>query len=455
MTISGGSWLIIIIGIVVCFAGICFKKLFEVILGFIWGFATGYLIIAILALAGNKAIRNIDDSSALFILIVAGLLLAALSVALERLMMAIRGFLISFFIMMLVLAAASNDMEMTTALGIAVIIAFIVAGVMWAYYKYAFIIECAITGSIMINHVGLLGGADPSSFMSNALYGGYMSADNSTSVFFTVLVAIAGIVVQSIILSKIEGGLVRASTPDNDGTLVTKKEGSISSLFPDSHIRKANYAALRGYEKYLIIAPILVFLVLRFLSRFESGAPSAQIYDLIYKTGRIRYYLELICTGIFEGALIYFVIYYEMKVSAIYQLFALIWLPLELLDLIRYHFSNVLSSNPKYIIMSIGRYVLIWALLLVLDYALKNEVLKTISMCMVTIFMIAAGISFIFYGHLYFYFDINNFIHWSIIVMTLIVLICLGKKNIRCYNCGTAIIDGDTYCRHCGDKVIV
>ena len=453
MSISGGSWLIIIIGIIICFTGILYKKIFEAILGFIWGFATGYLVLVILALSGNYAIRNMDDSSAIFMSIIIGLALAALSVFLERIMMAIRGFLISFFIMMLVLAAVSYEMEMTAALAIAAIVALIAAGVMWVYHRYAFIIECAITGSIMINHIGLMGGTDPSSFMSNTLYGGYRSTDN-TAIVFTVLVAIAGIVVQSIILSRIEGGEIRVSALNNDNPAETKIEGTLSTLFPDSHTRKADFAALRNYEKSLIIAPIIAFFVLRFLSRFEYGTSSMQISDFIYKTGHIRFYLELICTGIFEGALIYFVIYYEMKVSAIYQMLALLWLPLELLDLIRYHFSNVLSGDPKYVIMSVGRYALIWAILLVLDHVLKNENLKIFSMCLATIFMIATGISFLFYGNLYFYFNFNNIIHWSMIVVTLIVLIYFGKKNIRCCKCGTALIDGDTYCRYCGDKVI-
>ena len=455
MAISGGSWLIIIAGILICFAGILIKKIFEALLGFIWGIATGYLILIILALAGNHAVQNMNDSTVVVILIIAGLILAALSVFFDRLMVAIRGFLISFFIMILILAVASYDMEMTTALAIAVIVAVIVAGVMWEYYKYAFIIECAITGSIMINHIGLMGGANPQSFMSNTI-NGYRSSDNSTAVVITVLVAIAGIVVQSMILSKMEENGVIGTVKLGGGIHPTSESGlALTSLLPDSHIRKATIAAVRNYEKYLLIAPVIAFLILRLMSRYEYETSSKQIYNVLSQTWQVRHYLELICMGIFEGALIYFVIYYEIKVSAIYQLFALLWLPLELWDLIRYHFSSTLSRDPKYVVMSVGRYVLIWALLLVLDYGLKNEVAKYISMCVVTIFMITTGFSLLFYGNNSFYVDLNNCIHWGMIVMTLTALVYLNKngKNKRCLKCGIELIDGDSYCRNCGDKI--
>lgn len=429
MSISGGSWVIIIIGIIICFAGICFKRLFEALLGFVWGFATGYLLLFLLALSGNYAIRNMDDSAAIIILIIAGLALAALSVYLERIMIAIRGFLVSFFIIMLSLAAASYDMEITTAVGIALICAMIVAVVMWRYHRHAFIIECAITGSIMINHIGLLGGTDPASFMSNTFYGGYKSADNSNAVAITVIVAIAGFIFQSFLNNKIENSSIGVVKSGGGIARAIGSEISVASLLSDSHIEKASFTAIRSYEKYLIIAPILAFLILRLLSKYEYDPPSTEIYNLLYQTWKVRNYLEIICTGIFEGALIYFVIFYEIKVSAIYQLLALLWLPLELWDLIRYHFSNILSGNPKYVALSVGEYILIWALLIILDYILKNELAKYVLMCLVTIFMTATGFDFLLYGNMYVYVGLPNCIHWSIIVITLGVLVYFNKRG--------------------------
>ena len=160
--------------------------------------------------------------------------------------------------------------------------------------------------------------------------------------------------------------------------------------------------------------------------------------------------------GVFEGALIYFVIYFEKKVSAIYQLFALVWLPLELIILIKYHFSSVLNGDPKYTLVSIVKYALIWALLVALDYVVKNEMAKCVSMCFVTIFMMSTGINAIFYGNVYFYIDIYRFIRWAMVLITLAVLVFIRKKGKkkRCLKCGTDIIDGDLFCRNCGQEVI-
>lgn len=443
---TGGNWLIIIVGIVICFMGICLKKIFEAILGFVWGFSFAYIMLFIMALAGSYGIRNMDDATALMWEVIIALMVAALSVLLERVFMAVRAFLITFLITMLIFATMSYDADFTTAVVIAVIVGLIFAGIMWAYHKYAFIIECAITGSIMINHVGLLGGSDQSRFMSNMLYG-YSRTDNSTAIFITIVVAIAGIVVQSMILQKIESGALTSGNKEGITGINGEKFTSILALLPDSNIQKANIAAVRQYEKYLIIAPVIAFFVMHILK-------SMGLIQYTEFAWEFRYYVELILTGIFEGALIYSVVYYETKVSGIYQLLWLSWVPAEILYHLKNHYIFLVGYGFRHDALFVCKYLIIWGLLMALDYTIKNEKAKITAMCVVTILMVNSGISFLMYGYFSFYVNIYNSVQAIALVSTVLILIYMrkNKKDTACLHCGTEIITGDLYCRNCGKK---
>ncbi len=202
MDLQAINIVIIIVGILVCFTAIVFKKLFEAILGFVWGFSLSYVILIIMALTGSYAVRDMDDATAILMMIVIGIIGAALSIWLERLLMSIQAFIMSFLISLLVIGMMLQDSDLTTAFIIAVVIAAIMSIFVWIYHKYAFIVITAITGSIMINHMGLLGGSDPSNALNQLVYG--RGIDNTTAIFLTIIIAIAGIVVQSALLKAME-----------------------------------------------------------------------------------------------------------------------------------------------------------------------------------------------------------------------------------------------------------
>lgn len=219
------------------------------------------------------------------------------------------------------------------------------------------------------------------------------------------------------------------------------------ALLPDSNIQKANIAAVRQYEKYLIIVPVIAFFVMHILK-------SMGLIQYTEFAWEFRYYVELILTGIFEGALIYSVVYYETKVSGIYQLLWLSWVPAEILYHLKYHYIFSVGYGFRHDALFVCKYLIIWGLLIALDYVIKNEKAKITTMCVVTILMVNSGISFLMYGYFSFYVNIYNSVQAIALVGTVLVLIYMrkNKKDTVCLHCGTEIITGDLYCRNCGKK---
>ena len=129
--------LIIVIGIMICFTAIVFKKLFEAILGFVWGFSLSYVIMMLMALVGASQIRDMSDATAMFLLIAIGIIVAVITVALDRLMITIHSMIISFLLLLLLVGVMFQGSDFSVALIIALVGAVIVGIVMWKWHKYA------------------------------------------------------------------------------------------------------------------------------------------------------------------------------------------------------------------------------------------------------------------------------------------------------------------------------
>lgn len=204
--------LIIVIGILVCFTAIIFKRFFDAILGFVWGVSVSYIVMILMALSGMSQIRNMQDATAVIVLILVGVIAAIATVLLERLFITIHSVIISFFILFLLIGLSFQDAELSVIIVITLIGAVIIGMVMWKYHKYAFIIETAITGSIMINHMWLI------SYNSNLyIVRNSESNINAGVIILTIIIAIAGVVVQSNILRRMENNIVSFHLENNSG----------------------------------------------------------------------------------------------------------------------------------------------------------------------------------------------------------------------------------------------
>ena len=247
--------LIIVIGILVCFTAIVFKKIFEAILGFVWGFSLSYVIMMLMALVGTSQIRDMSDATAMFLLIAIGIIVAVITVALDRLMITIHSMIISFLLLLLLVGVMFQGSDFSVALIIALVGAVIVGIVMWKWHKYAFIIETAVTGAIMINHFWLVPAG--TNYYSLA-YGG--SGINGMAVLVTIIVAVAGIITQSNLLNRME---TLAASRASIGGLGSASSISAGDLINDISDRLRNSVIIKELlsEKIWLLIALLGFII--------------------------------------------------------------------------------------------------------------------------------------------------------------------------------------------------
>ncbi len=156
---------------------------------------------------------------------------------------------------------------------------------------------------------------------------------------------------------------------------------------------------------------------------------SESMRSILMSTGTFRMYLNVILEGIFVGGIIYFVIYYEFKVSAIYQLFYLACLPVEIWEQSNYGYSTMLSNGVGSAIMSILEYCIPWIIFLVLDRCIHNIKIKSIVMCILAICWFPAISVFLELGVFYPAVSLYNCLKWLGIAGGIFVLPYLKKTH--------------------------
>lgn len=408
--------LIILIGILFCFFGIRFRKYVQIFFSFLCGCGFAYFIMFVLVM--SRTVDNIDDMLAVFAVLSVGILMAIFSWKFERWLVTIQAILITLVITIVIIGFAFSDISF----GIVFIISLVIAGIMgyvtWMYYRYAFICETAIIGAIMINHVWLFGGTSGIGY-------GYYEDGNLFAVLLTIITAIAGIVVQSKTLKRMEG---RTDGKTHQWRNLPFSFNFVTEVFNRSDVKKLRASSLNRYEKLMVVAPVSAFLVNRILNSMYN-TESESMYSILMSTGTFRMYLNVILEGVFVGGIIYFVIYYEFKVSAIYQLLYLTCLPVEIWEQSNYGYSTMLSNGAGAAILSILEYCIPWIIFLILDKCIHNIKIKSIVMCILAICWFPAISVFLELGVFYPSVSLYNCLKWLGIAGGIFVLPYLKKSH--------------------------
>lgn len=410
MNINGVNIFIILLGIVICFFGIYFKKAVQIIMGFVWGAGIAYLFVLFLSAERIMSGGDADELIAVLIVLAVGILMAFLAVKLERLLVTIQGVLLSMLITLLICSVCFRDASTAFAVILLLLVAVVTGYLLWMYYRYAFICETAVVGSIMINHIWLFGSEDLEAFC----------------VILTIAVAAAGIKVQSMWLRKMEGRTTGNRIHVKSKNLINRqgiRTVSISGLFSNEDVKKASVSDICTYEKWLVLVPIITFSMDEIVSMYLYNISQATA-EFFGNTWEIRAALKVILTGVFVGCVIYFIIYYEIKVAAIYQLFYFVWLLFDIIRFIQYSYIDL-----QYCLRMILAYYILWIIFAELDHILHSEKLKIIAMTVLAALWFPFVSEYIMYGYMNIYMNYLVVLTWIGIVGAVLGLAWVRKNR--------------------------
>jgi len=191
------EFILIAVGLTICFGGIYLKKLVSGLGGLAWGGGLGFLLVMFLAME-----VDMDMTAVIIVVAIIAIGMAALAVKFDRFFAGINSFFSSGIIFFVVSLIATEG-EFGAAIGIALVIALIASVLSFKFYDYSFIISTALTGGFIASLGGVPLFNDSSlDRVVNAFLWGRTDMINQILVF-TVVLGIAGTIVQYLRLKKI------------------------------------------------------------------------------------------------------------------------------------------------------------------------------------------------------------------------------------------------------------
>ena len=417
----GANYLIVGIGLIICFGGIYFRRICAGIMGFVWGVLGTILIMLLIALSGDL---DIDESSAIFGIVVGGLLFAALSAIYYKVCALINGFSFGFTGLLLILLLTDNLDSLESVIILALLAGIALAFLSFKFYDHSFMLLTAFTGAFIASlgvyaimhketfdeilfEVMWWGGIDGLSIVwggtfilgcigvfvqyqrLSSILGEHSSSDTTSRDFNSVLGTVSGG----------SGGNEGGKAPDwkpSVGTDANTTSGPVSS----NSIRTLSLVSNSEKDKFLIAAPIIAYFLFPLLSRLIFSNYYTDYYEpnallTIYN------YLSLAANYVAVGCIAYVTIAKTKQFALIYMIpYAASILLFELSYLRYYGFLEL--------ILYVGKYLILWGLLVLVNMAIKKTALKPLVLAALVV--LYENYLYYWIGARYIYFYFNRYV---------------------------------------------
>ncbi len=279
----GLNFLLLVVGLVICFGGIYIRKVCSAALGLIWGSICSFVVIFM-----TVGLWGLDDETTA-IIIMCAVLCAIISVINDKLCAVINAFLSSFFLVATLLQMADR-MESATLITIATAIALIISIITVKIYDYSFIIITAFSGAFIasVGGCGIVHDEDASDVLLALMFG-----DEVTGFILigTMILGILGCIVQ---WRRLKGRAANGANANGENTS--------DSSTPVQKVRIQNPFVREIKENWgLLLAPIVVTLLWKLWGSQLLWIlfPSMYDYDFIPQT--LWNYMPSIITAILSG----------------------------------------------------------------------------------------------------------------------------------------------------------
>jgi hypothetical protein len=498
----GLNLVLLVLGLLICFGGIYFRRLCSGILGLICGVLGAFAFVLITA-----GLWSIADDSSIITMIICGLVFAVISAIYYKACAVINSFLSSFALVSIFLAAAGNIDSEAGVIIIAAVIALIVAAISFKFYDYSFIITTALIGAFIasIGGFGLFHNCNIEDIIPEIVWNGF--GDLTPILISTILLGILGFFIQLKRLRLIgstnkgaeESKVFNSEQLNHVAATVTtqaKKAGQATApVFQDvgSQAKEVwndaktpeGRAKLKDEivnEKLLFIAPLIAFVIMPIIYRIIN---STSIY---YSFFTLLRWIGSFASAISLGTYIYFilrknrrfVLFYTLVYTAGYLLVIIMNL-----SILRYSLWDTLVSLSEYLIL--------WVILDFVSKKVRRENIKPILLLAMGLALDLYLIPWLAQVNIYFYFTFQTVLF---IVITFATVYFLFKKrdgisivalsggqaastqptqytqarnpssstNLSeqtqseysfrfCPNCGNKLTDAAVFCAACGKKI--
>lgn len=402
------NFIMMCIGLVICFGAVYIRKVVAGIVGAIWGALLGLLI---LLLSGSSVylLYRWDDSTVKTVILFS-VIVCVVSILFEKLCVAINTFLCSFFIFFVFACIFFEDNEaFEIILVIILTAAFILAVYSYAYYRYAFILVSAYSGAYIAS-VGGTGLVLNEEF--GDVLGAFISGEDGSIVgiiiISTLILGYLGVYVQ---LQKFGQKNIVNNKIQKDVEDYRSRLEKLSVI--EGEFRKLNENTDKIMKKYFAILLVTSFLIIPLIEQ--------SLFKIYYSAFIVHYmiiFLEGICTiliGITLGMLIFLMIVKNLKYQALYHLPYVI-------GYVVFNFTSIQYTSVWINIIQISKFTIIWYLLFVLVKKIRKDMIKPIVLVLVTILMWYVGIEWISRGFIPYYQNYRNIVGSISIVVTVYLL---------------------------------
>ena len=324
--------LLIILGLFLCVGGIFFRKPILVITGFVNGLFIGAIILLLTAISFN----DISTGGAIAMVLVISLLIAGLSMLLERIFTAISAFISSFTAIALAIILSSGNI--VAGFVVALICAIALSVISYIFYKYSFAVVTSFTGGLSagLGVNGLVTGYE----LYSILWGD--SEGLGIVIGIALALTVAGTFVQIKGIGSL-GGINRDSAEGARHNFEGKNiGGSINSEFKE----KVKQLPM------ILIVPVAIFIITAIIGIIQNASEWSQWYTWYY-------YVRIIIENIAVACLTYITLRDNNKTACIIiqAAYVLSWLVQNISEFGWNVFGSIVAMFAMTIVWLIGWFI--------------------------------------------------------------------------------------------------
>ena len=408
----GLNLILMILGLIICFGGIYFRRVCSGILGFLCGILGAFALALVMV-----GIWHVGDDSTILAVVICGIICAIFSAIYYKVCAALSSFL-STFALVTILLAFTGDMDSEMGIiALAAIVALMVAVISVKFYDYSFIITSAVVGAFIasVNGYELMNGYDLEDLLTEIIWRSY--DEQATILIATIILSVLGISVQLRRLKLVGSSTVetisgQAKKVGQTAAPVVRSAGKrATEILHQASTEEGRFDLLEEIirEKLLFIAPIIAFLIIPVIDKI----------DVYGNYGLILSWISDMTSAVSLGTLIYFILKKNRRFAffyiTVYTVCYILFILINISTIKYYGFWNIL--------IRLLRYLIFWFVLEIVSSIIRREEFKPIVLLLIGVILDTYIINWLALLYIYWFFTAHNVVFTAVAFVTIYLLL--------------------------------